>query len=246
MPALVGWFALVTVLAIWPLQAFDKSTNAHWAHRLTPSLMPLFNHVLDRVASHDVNLPLIVIAALVATWTSRSPRPILLAALAEGGFYLTGAVKLAFARPAPGLHDDRFFRGGWWSDGRFGVSYPSGHSAEAVLIYGMMVYILATYTPITAKGLQWLRVLWLIVIINCVFTSYYLGYHWITDLVAGLVFGALLLRLLIALDRGHKPFHRLPVPDWLAWPPRPRRTVQAPSSPPSNAPATTPRSSLQA
>lgn len=243
MPALVGWFALVTVLAIWPLQTFDRAANVRWARRVTPSVGPFLTHVLDRIASHDVNLPVIIVVALVAAWSARSLRPVILAALAEGGFYLTGAVKLAFARPAPGLHDDRFFHGGWGADGRFGVSYPSGHAVEAVLIYGTAVYLLVAYTGISARGRRWLHVLWGVEIANCVLTSYYLGYHWVTDLAAGLVLGALLLRLLLALDRGHRPFHRLRVPDWRACRGPRRATAPAISSPPSSAPATTPPSS---
>lgn len=239
MPALAAWFVLVALLAMGPLQGFDKKTNGRWAHKYTPGLVDFFNKGTDRIASHDINLPVIVIVALIVSFTARTLRPIVLAALAEGGFYATGGVKLLFARPAPGLHDPRFFVGGWGSDGRFGVSFPSGHATEAVLIYGTVVYIIANYTHISATWMRVVRWLWVLEIINCVLTSYWLGYHWVTDLVGGLIFGALLLRLLLALDRGQPPFQKVPVPHWLAWPRPPRRTAPHSSQPPSSGRGTT-------
>jgi len=242
-------FVFVTLLAIGPLQGLDKVANHKWAADFGHSAVWVLNQVLDRVASHAVNLPVMVIVSLWVMWRARSVRPGVITVLAEGGFYLTGVVKMAFARPAPDLHDPQFFSGGLWSDGRLGVSFPSGHAVEAVLIYGSLVHIIAVYAGVTPRAMRWVRVVWALVIVNCVVTSFLLGYHWITDLVGGLVFGALLLRLIIDLDLGRRPFDRIPVPHWLAWPPptpRARRTTGPANSPrPSNARVTTRPSSVR-
>jgi membrane-associated phospholipid phosphatase len=242
-------FVFVTLLAIGPLQGMDRAANRRWAAELGHGVFSVLNHVLDPIASHAVNLPVMVVVSLVVVWRARSLRPGVIALLAEGGFYLTGVVKMAFARPSPDLHDPQFFSGGLWSDGRFGVSFPSGHAVEAVLIYGSLVYIVATYANPSPRLLRWIRVIWALVVINCVTTSFLLGYHWISDLLGGVIFGALLLRLIVDLDKGRGLFARLPVPHWLAWPPPSGRAHRAtdPATLPqqSSAPATTRRSSAR-
>jgi len=247
--SLIAAFVVVTLLAMEPLQGLDRVANHKWLRGLGHDTVWIFNNVLDRIASHAVNLPVMVVVSLWVMWRARSIRPGLVAVLAEGGFYLTGVVKMIFARPAPDLRDPQFFSGGLWSDGRLGVSFPSGHAVEAVLIYGSLVYIIGTYAGVTPRVMRWVHVAWAVVIVNCVVTSFLLGYHWITDLAGGLVFGALLLRLIVDADLGRRPFDRLPVPNWLAWPSpthrAPRATGPATLPRQSSAPATTPRSSAQ-
>lgn len=200
-PVLVGGFVVVTLLAIGPLQGVDHAVDGPWAQRYTPWLAPVLMQVNDRIASQPVNLPVLVLAAVLVGWRTRSARPLLLAAGAEAGFYLTGLLKLAFARPAPVLGDPTFFAGGLWDVGRVGISFPSGHAVEAMLVYGTVVHLLRSRIALPARTERLVQLAWTAVVVNCVVTSFVLGYHWLTDLLGGLILGALMLRVLVTLDR---------------------------------------------
>lgn len=244
-PVLAIAFVMVALLAMGPLQHFDRVTNGPWAWRYTPRLVPFIQLVLDHISSRRVNLPILAVTAVVIAMTRRSWRPIVIAAVAEGGFYVLGLAKLGFSRPAPVLHNPGFFDGGWWADGRVGVSFPSGHAGEAVLIYGTVAYLIGTYTRISPRGYHWVKVAVAVQALNCVVTSYYLGYHWATDLVGGLLLGGLLLRVLTTLDRGRRSPHKVAVTDWRACAPVLPAIGPQTSPTRSSTPATTPQLSGQ-
>jgi membrane-associated phospholipid phosphatase len=244
-PALVAAFVIVALLAMGPLQGFDRVTNGPWAWRYTPKLVPFIQVVLDHISSRRVNLPILAVTALVVALVRRSWRPVVIAAVAEGGFYLLGLAKLFFSRPAPVLHNPEFFDGGWWADGRVGVSFPSGHAGEAVLIYGTVAYLIGTYTRVSPRGYRWIKIAVAVQALNCVVISFYLGYHWATDLVGGLLLGGVLLRILITLDRGRRSPHKIAVTDWRACAPV-HPAIDPQTSPMrSSTPATTPQWSEQ-
>ena len=72
-----------------------------------------------------------------------------------------------------------------------GWSYPSGHAANSVYLYGVLVLILGGVLRPAAR-----RVIRVAVPVLVGVTFVYLGYHWLTDIAAGLLIGVLLDRLL--------------------------------------------------
>jgi membrane-associated phospholipid phosphatase len=201
-PALALALVAVTLLAAGPFQVLDEAAHGHWAQRLTPGAAPFVQHVLDPIAGQAVCLPVLAGVAGILAWRRRTWRPIWCAAGAELAFYGgVGLLKVVLARPSPVMNDPDLFGGGLQSLGWSGISYPSGHASEAVLIYGTAVYLVARWTSASHRTLRVLRYGVVAVTLNAVAVSYYLGWHWITDLVGGVLAGGLLLRLLIAADR---------------------------------------------
>lgn len=198
---LAGAFAVVVVCAIGPLTPVDSELHRHWASHFTPNWVTFLQDVPDRFASQTVSLPVLLVVAGLLARQRRSWRPMLVAAGAELGFYAVGVLKLVFARPSPGFGQPDFFSGGLLRMGREGISFPSGHSAEALLMYGAVVYLMATYSDASAARVRLLSALVGIGVITTVTTSYYLGYHWITDLAGGVLVGAFLLRCLVLADQ---------------------------------------------
>lgn len=192
---------LLTVLAAGPLQDVDIHGHEFWAGMLPLEVHYVLQHVLDPIAGQAVCLPVLVTVAVVIAARRRTWRPIICAAAAEAAFYLgVGGTKVLLARPAPTERDAEFFAGGILRDGWHGISYPSGHAAEAVLIYGTAVYLIGRYTSASRTTVRVLAVGVGVIALNAVAVSYTLGWHWASDLFAGLLTGGLLLRLLVWWD----------------------------------------------
>jgi membrane-associated phospholipid phosphatase len=64
------------------------------------------------------------------------------------------------------------------------MSFPSGHAVNTVVWYGVIALLLAPWLSRTAN--VWLRATPPVVV---TVAGTYLGYHWLTDMVAGLALG---------------------------------------------------------
>lgn len=93
-------------------------------------------------------------------------------------------------------------------------SYPSGGVARLISIYGLIIYLVLRRYGLTRT--KWGVAAWTVLAAATYTEAYsrlYLGKHWISDIVGGLVFGILLLAVLIAATR------LLDEPDRVAAPP---------------------------
>lgn len=202
-PVLGGAFVVVTLLsATGPLRDLDHRFQAYWSRRYTPNWHDFLDSVPNAIAGQAVCLPVL---ALVAIWLAvrhRTWHPVLVALAAELAFYAgIGGLKVVLARSSPAVGDGHFFSGGFLVHGEYGMAYPSGHAAEAVLIYGAAAYLLRTYAHPDSRVRT--RTFWVVLLIalGAVAVAFYLGFHWPTDLVGGVLAGGLFLRLLVEADR---------------------------------------------
>jgi membrane-associated phospholipid phosphatase len=100
------------------------------------------------------------------------------------------AAKLGFGRTQP--VQDEF----WTSEGR---SYPSGHTANATVTWGLVAWVTAEYGPPALRRVTGV-LRWLAPLLTAA-AMVLLVYHWLTDVIAGAAVGVLLLALLHTLDR---------------------------------------------
>ncbi|SOC50415.1 undecaprenyl-diphosphatase [Blastococcus aggregatus] len=138
---------------------------------------------------------LVVLAGLVGylAWRRRTVLPALrvLVALA----LLTGvvyALKYGTGRTAPGYPGSYFFHDD-------GASFPSGHVANAVLMWGVARWQAVEYgLPARIQRLFW----WLSVVgpVLTGLSMISLDFHWVTDAVVGAAVGIVLLGVVHALD----------------------------------------------
>jgi membrane-associated phospholipid phosphatase len=189
--AALAVFVLVTgeVLAGGPLTHLDRSVSA-WA-RSTGLPGPGWTRPGQRLADQLVNFGdrevagIIVLAAI--GWICVRARTVLplvrLAVLTVVAASIVLALKYGIGRQAPsGVHGPEEFR-----------SYPSGHTATAVILWGMLYAVVAEY-PATAVSrpvallLSWLAPL--MVMVGMVLRDY----HWVTDLVAAVALCTVLLQ----------------------------------------------------
>jgi membrane-associated phospholipid phosphatase len=138
---------------------------------------------------------LVVLAGLVGhlAWRRRTLLPLVrvLVALA----LLTAvvyAIKWGTGRTAPGFPGSFFFH-------EDGASYPSGHVANAVLMWGVARWQAVEYRlPLRVQ-----RTFWALAVIGPVVTGLAmvsLDFHWVTDAVVGAAVGIVLLGVVHALD----------------------------------------------
>ncbi len=191
--ALAGFLGLVfvgfTLLAVEPLIALDAYFNLRPP---PPSWLPVL-HVLDRVGQRAVALPVLAIAAFWCARRQESWRPPVLALTFVLVLNLVvGLLKIGFGRSQPASADPSFFIGG--------MAYPSGHTANIVLVYGLCVYLLGHYGGLRRRpiALLWALVAGLSLVM--VLVSLALNWHWFADLIAGLLVGGMVLSLAVAAD----------------------------------------------
>jgi membrane-associated phospholipid phosphatase len=201
-PVLAVLLIATTIGAAGPLQGIDGALDRHWLYHLAPQLLPLVQGVLDRIAGQAVCLPVLAAVAVVLAVRRRSWWPLLVALAAELAFLLgIGGLKLLIARPSPTLDDADLLAGGIQTFGEKGISFPSGHAAEAVLIYGAVAYLIARYSQVGPRALRIVRIAVVLIALNSVVTSLLLGWHWASDLLGGVLAGALCLRVVMLGDR---------------------------------------------
>lgn len=192
--ALAGFLSLVfvafTLLAMGPFMRYDAYFNLDPP---PPAWVP-FLHVLDRIGQRAVASPILAGALYYIYRGNRSWRPVVVAGASVFVLNLVVLVlKLGLGRASPHTADPSFFAGG--------MAYPSGHSANIVLMYGLVAYLVSRYAAPsrTTKILMWGVVACLAV--TMVVTSLTLDWHWFADLVAGLLVGGIVLELTATVDR---------------------------------------------
>ncbi|MDX2457267.1 MAG: bifunctional DedA family/phosphatase PAP2 family protein, partial [Gammaproteobacteria bacterium] len=89
-----------------------------------------------------------------------------------------------------------------------GYSFPSAHSSMSLAVYGFLALIIARELHITRRWLPYFGAG--LVIVSIALSRLYLGVHWFSDVLAGLLLGLVWVALIgIAYDRHPAP--RLPV-----------------------------------
>lgn len=198
LPVLVCLLVFITVLASGPLHGLDRALNQPWSELIFPDWRSFVDDVIDPIASQAVVIPILGITAAILSMQHRTWRPLLIAAAAEVGVVgMVGAMKVIIARPSPVLEDPSFFHGGIFSQGGYGIIYPSGHAAQSIALYGILVFLLSRYSTASKSTINLLSVGVGIIAMITMISSIYLGWHWATDLMAGFVTGGLVLRATI-------------------------------------------------
>ncbi len=100
---------------------------------------------------------------------------------------LTKLLKTAFGRKRPSVLEQY--------DGT-GFSFPSGHSTGSIVFYGFIIYLIANSH--LGKRVKWtINILLALFAISIGISRLFLGVHFITDVMAGILFGFLLLFICI-------------------------------------------------
>ena len=209
--------AITVALASGHLFGLDRAV-ADWSDDNRPAAARWVAITLNLLGQ---GTPLTLLAAglgVLLALRLRSVRPLLPPVV---GFVLTfftiGPLKVWTARPAPSASVKEPFLSPEQTlplfqhdlPVRFAQSYPSGHVANAIVWYGVLALLLAPLVRTVGRTVPPRLVTVVRVVPPAVVfcTTVYLGWHWLTDSVAGLLLGLLLDRLLHRV-----PWDDLPLP----------------------------------
>lgn len=188
---LLAYFALIgVVIAGWtPVDALDQKVDLLRLRHRWPEVHRFFlDYVMlgQRGPSTFVMLPLFALLS----WRRRSWRPLTLLGVALFVLNLSvGVVKVATGRWGPLVtrqaHD--VFAGG--------NIFPSGHTANAVVLYGVFAMVVARRWRTAAA----VAAIWISLTVGL--STLYLDTHWLTDVLGGWLAGALVLFALPRCER---------------------------------------------
>jgi membrane-associated phospholipid phosphatase len=155
------------------------------------------SHILlaiDDLGLRGFTATVLITVAILVGIKKRSYRPFnlsVISLLALNG--VVGIAKLSIGRTKPRLHEDIVHS--------IGLSYPSGHAANALISWGLLSYIL-----VTSFDLPWLKKGWLYSLVGfmtlsvCI-VSLMRNTHWFSDLLGGVLLGGSILVAIVAIDR---------------------------------------------
>jgi membrane-associated phospholipid phosphatase len=125
---------------------------------------------------------------LAVSWRERKwLPPVALGAAILVDHYVTLAIRRKFRRPGP-------------PDSPRGT-YPSGGCDRVVLFYGLIAYLLWREFSGSQRGMIYATGTVAALSFNEAYSREYLSKHWLTDIVCGLLYGALLLAPFVAAVR---------------------------------------------
>ena len=191
-------FITQQVLANTWIRRLDEWVYNREVLLVTPGKTPTLVMLVDDLGLRSVTALFLLTTAILIGHRFKSWRPINLSILSLLLLNLTvGASKLLFGRTKPNTGFDLVFTDS-------GLSYPSGHAANAILTWGILAYLIFRYSH--KEPFEGMRLTWFVSIITtgvCL-ASLYRNTHWFSDLLGGLFIGSALLVLIIAIDRSIK------------------------------------------
>jgi undecaprenyl-diphosphatase len=123
---------------------------------------------------------IVCVAAMFLTLTKHKYSAMLLLVATAGGLLLDLVLKLRFDRPRPHVFE--------WGTNAVSSSFPSGHAMSATIVYSTVAYLAARLQK--RQWARWVTMILAAILIVLICTSrLYLGVHYPSDVLAGVVIG---------------------------------------------------------
>jgi undecaprenyl-diphosphatase len=206
--AIVGGFVLAFVVGIGCAEVTKAFGDWNRGYAWERSLMIWMHQPLPKIVDSlmlvfpwfGTNISLIPAIGIVCIWLWRrgdKHMSVRLAIVQLGSYLLNPSLKALFDRARP----DLFPRRGWygWS------SYPSGHAIASVSVLMTVAIILHR-----VKGWVWPYYVFIPIMLASLYSRVYLGVHWPTDVIAGIIVGLawLLVSLYAFRESGFREIER--------------------------------------
>lgn len=169
---------------------FDRHLAAALAAQAPAGALRTFSWI-THLADREVQTGVCVAVAAGLAWQRRGLLCLTWIAAIAGNGVLTRLLKLAYGRERP-LHEH-----GWALEQ--GFSFPSGHASGAMVVYGMLAYLLTRALPAAWKLPMALSSVALILCVG--YSRVVLHVHYLSDVLAGFLVGSAWLIVCIGTAR---------------------------------------------
>lgn len=199
----VGFQVLTVAVSLGWLTSADHDVEQAMAALWDPALQPVVQGVAI-LGGIEIST-LIVVGLAIYLWRRGIPGDALalISFLVAEIFEILYKSNLTHLAPPPSIsHGDGPSISDFLKPGAvLHNSFPSGHMVRAVLVYGLLAFVLRRVAP-----WPWLRnvavPLAIVVIVVVAFTRLYLEVHWESDVLGGILLGAIaLVSATVWLDR---------------------------------------------
>lgn len=184
-------------------QAFDDTVLRWVSTRHTPGLNEAMLEI-TALGTTTVVMMIVGVAALFLTLTRHKYSALLLLVATAGGSLLDLVLKLRFDRPRPHVFT--------WGAQVFSSSFPSGHAMSAAIVYSTVAYLAARLQK--RIWARWLTMFFaaLVIVLICI-SRVYLGVHYPSDVLAGVVIGLSWAAFCMATLEGIQRFSQRKAPE---------------------------------
>lgn len=178
-----------------PLEGTDHELAGWFHERLTPAFVSVLRTFTDLGSGEWIGLVVFVLV-LFFVWKRRWPSLVTLIVAVPGGMLLNEWVKLLVHRHRPFL-DGPFVD---WS----GYSFASGHTIGATLLYGqLLLFVLPALKRQHWRLVSIFSATSLVVLVG--FSRIALGAHFLTDVLAAMLFGIIWLMFCLFVSKPMRP-----------------------------------------
>jgi len=160
-------------------QAFDESVMRWIAMHQYPKLQMAMLEITS-LGTGTVVAMIVFVAGLFLWLNSHKHSAVLLIAATLGALVLDGLLKIGFDRPRPEVFK--------WGTYAVSSSFPSGHAMSSVVVYGTVAYLAARLQQNARSRVLTMVMAAVIIVLICA-SRLYLGVHYPSDVLAGIVIG---------------------------------------------------------
>ncbi len=175
----IGFAALAEVVREGYTQHFDTAVLRWLGAHHTPTLTTIMTEVTP-LGTGVVVLTVVGITTAFLWHTEHKHSARMLLAATAGNILLNNVLKLFFDRARPSVFE--------WGTHAASSSFPSGHAMSATVVYGTVAYLLARL-----QKHRWARATTLLLAVTMIalicLTRLYLGVHYPSDVLGGIIVG---------------------------------------------------------
>ena len=212
--ATIGFADLAENVLSGATQTFDVAI-LQWLHTHQSKALTALMVEMTYLGTGTVVIVVVGVAALFLWHTTHKHSARLLLAATVGNILLNGALKLVYHRARPSVFE--------WQTTAVSSSFPSGHAMSATVVYGTVAYLLMRLQKHRWAKMLTLVTAVLLILLICL-TRLYLGVHYPSDVIGGIIVGlawaafcmaTLEASLIIARRRAPTEVEEVPAPQEL-------------------------------